>query len=166
MKTARIISPVTKKNLYSLLETMDKKTKTTYTPNGCGFTTSYTTGGILKGSKNGVFGGNICPRLENYPAAGTTIVRLNDKEYTIDNLTSQVKQNGFSLFKVSKKTLKAISELINKLKENFENPDIVEQHNWGISGFTKKGVERLQANQKKFYEDVRSGKIKIDSNNL
>lgn len=161
MKAARIISPETKKNLYSLLETMDKKTKTTISPNGCGFERRYTTGGILKGSENGVFGGGLL-KPDNFPAEGTSVVRLNDKEYEIDNLTGHVIQRGFSLFEVSKKTLKAISDLINKVKENFENPDVVEQYSWGIAGMTKKGTENFRKAQKKFEEDVRSGKIKID----
>lgn len=148
-KSFRIISPETKKNLYSLLKTMDTKTETTYTSNGCGFTTRYTTGAILKGSEDGIYGSNNFPRLANYPAEGTSLVRLNGKEYMIDNLTGKVKKKNFSLFKVSKKTIKAISSLINKVQENFERPEIVEQYIWGLSGFTTKGAERIKEAQKK-----------------
>lgn len=156
MKTGRIINPETKKNLYSLLKSMDGKTTTVYSSNRCGFTTTYTTGAKLKGSENGVFGSNNLPRLENYPAAGTSLVRLNGKEYTIDNLTGEVKQRKFSLLKISKKTIEAISNLINKVSANLENPEIVEQYSWGICGMTAVGAKKWQESLQKCYENLKA----------
>lgn len=159
MKVNNIINAETRKNLYSLLKTMDSKTKTTYYANGCGFNTVYTTGAIIKGSENGVFGGGVL-KLANFPKDGTSTVRLNGKEYTIDNLTGKVKQKEFSFIRVSKKTVKSISNLINKLKENFENPEVVEQYNWGLSGMTEKGSKIWQENLQKFYETLKANGIK------
>ncbi len=122
---------------------MNSKTKTTYNLGGNTFTTTYTTGAIIRGSNDGVFGSKLF-NSANYPAGGTSTVRLNDKEYTINNLTGKVVKKGFSLFGVSKKTINSISNLINKAKENFENSEIIEQYSWGVSGLTGKGNKKFQ----------------------
>lgn len=126
---------------------MDSKTTQTISPNGCRFTTTYTTGGILKESKNAVYSGSGSIQKT------TSTISLNNKRYEVNNITGEVTPEEFSwrnfLFGTSKKLIKAISETINKVKENFENPEIVEQYQWGISGVTSKGAKQIEQAQRK-----------------
>lgn len=126
-------------NLHILLKEMKSKTKTRIFGNGCCFATTYCTGGILKDNNNAIYGS----ALNN----SASTARLNNKDYIIDNITGKVKAEKPSLreriFGISNKTLNTITETINRVKEHFNNNEIVEQWSWGIQGVTEKGAKRI-----------------------
>lgn len=153
-KKVGVIDNNAKANLQELIQKMESKQKHVISPNGCGFTTTYTTGGILKNNKNGVFGGNVCGVNEN-----TSHIVFNDKRYIIDNRTGEVMPEETTLKNVvmisSKKLISGISDVINKVKEHFDNSEIVEQYSCSICGLTKKGVERFNEVQKKVLAEMK-----------
>lgn len=153
-KKIGVLDNNTKKNLQDLIRTMEAKAKTEITPNGCGFTRTYTTGGILKESNNALYGGNICGIVNN-----TSVVDFNNKRYVVDNITGAVtpeetKWNNVLILS-SKKLISGISGVINQLKENFDNTEVVKHYKCGIKGFTEKGAKLLQ----EAIDNVNAGRV-------
>lgn len=129
---------------------MQSKSKIEYSKNGCTFTTTYVTGGILKENRNAIYGSSL---INN-----TSTARLNNKDYIIDNKTGRVKAKKATIkekiFGVSKTVLNSISETINKLQKHFENSKIVEQYSWGINGYTPKGSAIIDEAIKKYNQSL------------
>lgn len=153
VKGVGVLNSKTLQTLNSLSKTMDSKTKTTLSSNGCGFTRMFTTGGILKENNNAVYAGQGMTN-ETY-----STVSINDKRYFIDNETGKIVPEKFSLkgclCGVSKNLVQTISDTINKIKDNFENPDVVEQYSWGISGVTDKGAQKLKESYNRLRNQVK-----------
>ena len=146
------INSETKANLHSVLKKMRQKTSYVVNETGTSFSTTYVTGGILRENRNALYdirGGFRYKKTLD----GFSEVKYDNKRYLIDNSTGKVMPEKFSLkeriFGLSKKTIKNISETINKVAENFENPQIVKQWSWGIDGFTQKGAKILDEASKK-----------------
>ena len=50
-------------------------------------------------------------------------------------------------FGLKKKLVDNISSTINKVHENFDNSNIVKQHQWGVLFFTEKGAKKIDSAQ-------------------
>ncbi len=135
------INAETKENLNSLMKTMDDMTVHNIYNNGCSFSTTYNIGAKL--NNNAIYHDGIPGEV-----TGISIIDFNNKRYTIYNATGEIVPEKESLmnkiFGISKKTIKGISTLINNIKENFDNPEIVRKQKIGFEGFTKKGFDRLK----------------------
>lgn len=147
------INSATKANLHSVVKKMRQKTSYIVNEAGTSFTTTYVTGGILRENGNALYDVRVGFFRGKKTLGELSNVKYNDKRYIIDNSTGKVIPEKSSLkeriFGLSKKTIKNISAIINKVAENFENPQIVEQWSWGICGFTQKGAKILDEASKK-----------------
>lgn len=153
MKIFRIskINSDTINNLHSLLKTMDSKTHIEMDPGKISGTWNFVTGGVLKVNGNGIYGSSKLTRGNKSLLEEPSLVRINNKEYLIDNFTGEIKPKKFSLitkiFGLKKKLIDDISSIINKVHENFENSNIVKQHQWSVLFFTEEGAQKIDAAQ-------------------
>ncbi len=149
-KNIGVLDSSARENLKTLIQKMESKVNTVVSPNGCTCTTTYTTGGILKESSNAVYGGRVC----GIPSDTSTVV-LKDKRYVINNTTGEVlpEENTWRTCVIlsSKKLISGISDVINKVKENFDNSEIVDQYRWSIFAVTKKGAKNIEEAQIKAF---------------
>ena len=152
------INSDTMNNLHSLLKTMDSKTHIEMNPGEMSGTWNFVTGGILKGSGNGIYGSSKLTRGHKSLLEEPSVVRINNKDYLIDNFTGEIKPEKFSIitkfFGLKKKLVDNISSTINKVHENFENSNIVIQHQWSLFFLTEKGAKKIdsaQINSKKIF---------------
>ena len=145
------INSDTMNNLHSLLKTMDSKTHIEMNPGEMSGTWNFVTGGILKGSGNGIYGSSKLTRGNKSLLEVPSFVRINNKEYLIDNFTGEIKPKKFSIitkfFGLKKKLVDNISSTINKVHENFDNSNIVKQHQWGVFFVTEKGAKKIDSAQ-------------------
>lgn len=149
-KKIGVLDSSARENLQTLIQKMESKANTVVNPGGCTCTLNYTTGGILKENGNAVYGGKVCGIVSD-----TSTVVLNDKHYVINNATGEVVPEKTTLKNCvilsSKKLISGISDVINKVKDNFDNSEVVNQYNWSIFAVTKKGAERIKEVQRSVF---------------
>lgn len=149
-KKIGVLDSSARENLKTLIQKMESKANTVVSPNGCTCTLNYTTGGVLKESSNAVYGGKACGI-----ASDNSTVVLNDKRYVINNETGEIlpEKNTWKNFVIlsTKKLTSGISDVISKVKDNFDNSDVVNQYRWSIFAVTEKGAKKIEEAQIKAF---------------
>lgn len=149
-KKIGVLDSSARENLKTLIKKMESKANTVVDSGGCTCTLNYTTGGALKENGNAVYGGKVCGIVSDI----STVV-LNDKRYAINNATGEIlpEKNTWKNYVIlsTKKLVSGISDVINKVKENFDNPEVVNHYSWSIFAVTEKGAKRIEEAQKKAF---------------
>lgn len=139
-----------RENLQVLIKKMESKANTVVNPNGLTCTLNYTTGGALKENGNAVYGGKVCGIVSD----ASTVV-LNNKRYVVSNTTGEILPEKTTwkncVILSTKKIISGISNVINKVKENFENPEVVNQSSLAIFAVTEKGAKKIEEAQIKAF---------------
>jgi len=132
------------KNINKILVKMNSETK--YASNGSSFESSFVKKLSLVGDKVELIDGRNFIKVANAKeqTKAETLFTMGKIQLVINNRTGQIVDYRKPFYKTWKSINEKLSKYVDILLQNYDNKSVVKKHKLSVSGFTKKGFERLE----------------------
>lgn len=139
---SRVLPTEVKNNLQLVLKNMEEKRYYKLSPEGYSFEQDVISKCVL--------GEKPLRALKKNMLKSDVEIHHNKRVYDVNPETGEIKCscNILTRLEPAKRAIKKVSDIINAVKENFDNPNIVKQTSVRIFGLTDKGAKRIEEAQK------------------